>query len=798
MRLLLFFLLLAGTASFAGAQTPLSGTLTDARTGEPLSFATLKAEPSGEGMVADVDGHFTFPVPAGTTRILVSFVGYNTRTLLPAAFSQNRKITLEPDGKTDLAEVQIRPDDRKVRRLISLASRARDSYNPELRKEYQCRMYYKMTFDLGASKSSDTGVLTGLDSFNARQHLLVTETYSRRFFRRPALLNEEVVATRFSGLKSPLFTNLITQVLPFHINGDFVRLNEKDYPNPIAAGFDARYRFAIQEELLRAGGDTLWAIRFWPKPAFDGLRGQLYLNADGYVVEQMRAEAVDTVLGHLTRMDIQYRKDEAAGWVPDKLNYILDWYSPATKKTQISARGTSRIDSFSASLPAGFKFDRAHTATLLPGAEAQTDSFWTPHRSDSFTVKDAETYRFDDSIAAEIGMDKIVGNVTSLSRGLVPLGPLEIDLQRIYSYNRFEGSRYGLGLQTGDSISRWFTLGGWAGYGVKDGRWKWGGAATISFDRYKEQQLQLRYDNDLRDPGRFRLSKDLSPDYLRQYLLQRADAFEALTLTLRNRMGFFSTELEAGAERVTPRYNYRFVADGIAATRFEAKKAALRIRWAYGERRAMSFGRYYELGTRYPVVYATVQGGEVKSIAGDGTNRNTPFVQVLAGVHFQTHINRLGKESLFVQGGKTFSDGPLPIGYLFAGNGYRLGDVALYSFGGFYTLRPYEVYSSSFASAHLRHEFDFKLYKQKHSAPALVLGGNYLLGSLSRPEVHQDVAFFTPQKGYGEVGLALHDLLKYNYLNIAYLTIHAGYYIPVQGNNILRRGAAVVGLGFTL
>ena len=185
-------------------------------------------------------------------------------------------------------------------------------------------------------------------------------------------------------------------------------------------------------------------------------------------------------------------------------------------------------------------------------------------------------------------------------------------------------------------------------------------------------------------------------------------------------------------------------------------------------------------------------------MAGDGRSKTTPFAQVLAGIQWETHLNRLGKEQFLIVAGKTFSDGPLPLSYLFAGNGYRLGTASFYSFGAFYTLRPYDIYSSTFASLHFRHEFDFKIYKSPRSAPSLVLGANYIMGSLDRPEVHRNISFFTPNTGYGEAGVALHDLLKLNYLNLAYLNVHAGYYVPLQGTDILKRGAVVVGLGFAL
>ncbi|MDO7884506.1 TonB-dependent receptor domain-containing protein [Hymenobacter cheonanensis] len=62
----------------------ISGTITDATTGKPVSYATVNVinpatnSPVNGGVAGD-DGKFVLPVPAGTYRIEVSFIGYTTQ-----------------------------------------------------------------------------------------------------------------------------------------------------------------------------------------------------------------------------------------------------------------------------------------------------------------------------------------------------------------------------------------------------------------------------------------------------------------------------------------------------------------------------------------------------------------------------------------------------------------------------------------------------------------------------------------------------------------------------------------------
>ena len=68
--LLLFGLLLAAQSVFA--QRAVSGTITDAETGDPLIGAYVVAKGTSSGTVTDFDGKFAFTLPEGVTALEVS------------------------------------------------------------------------------------------------------------------------------------------------------------------------------------------------------------------------------------------------------------------------------------------------------------------------------------------------------------------------------------------------------------------------------------------------------------------------------------------------------------------------------------------------------------------------------------------------------------------------------------------------------------------------------------------------------------------------------------------------------
>ncbi|MEM6286054.1 MAG: TonB-dependent receptor [Bacteroidota bacterium] len=85
MRTPLLLALLLAAAPLAAQTGTVSGTVTDAATGDPLPGANVRIADTGTGAATDIEGRYRVPgVPAGEARLVASFVGYTADTLTVA------------------------------------------------------------------------------------------------------------------------------------------------------------------------------------------------------------------------------------------------------------------------------------------------------------------------------------------------------------------------------------------------------------------------------------------------------------------------------------------------------------------------------------------------------------------------------------------------------------------------------------------------------------------------------------------------------------------------------------------
>ncbi|RYZ50769.1 MAG: carboxypeptidase-like regulatory domain-containing protein, partial [Sphingobacteriales bacterium] len=765
MRYLLLVLLLLGPVSLRAQLY--YGRVTDAVSRDGLPFATIRIGQGKEGLVTDLNGYFRIPSSRALESLQISYLGYETFRVNQPKPGDSLLIRLSPSVNA-LNEVVFSPPYDKIRRILNRTIANRDKHNPDKYDWYRCHVYYKMLADIRLPDSAveRLSVDTSSDArsqymFLSSQHVLLSETYSIRTWQKPERLQEDVLASRLSGFRKSLFTNLITDILPFHCYTDYITLNAKDYHNPVSKGYSQRYDFNLNDEVIQ-GTDTLWILSFRPSNAtVAGLKGTVYINSKDFAIAYFLATAKDENLKRTVRLEQQYQEVKGK-WFPRQLNYILELERKESRVNMengqdedynytIILKGNSQIDSVSWERDPGFRFDRAHTVRLKEGADERHDSTWLTLRPDTLNHKEKRTYHFTDSIMEVVKIEKYLPYLEKLVEGKVPIGPLDLDLRRLYSYNRYEHSRFGLGLQTNERISKRLSAGGWAGYGMKDKEWKYGGFIEAYGDRYKDFTLRAAYEKDLSDPGRIRLHPELDRTYLRRFLMFRVDETEAWTVEIKKRFGYWTLDLGGRKEKILPRYDYAFEQENSIYTGYEATELTFGVRFAFAERRAPLFGKYYSTGTNYPVVYTRLTAGSLK------TSVETPYLKALTAVSWNKHINRVGNERFLILAGKTWSKSPLPLSKLFAGNGFRYDQGAVYAFGGMMTLYPYDLYSDQFVNFYWKHEFDWRFYKTDFSAPSLSLAHNILYGTLEQPAVHKLVSFRVPDAGYHESGILLNN-----------------------------------------
>ncbi len=757
-----------------------------------VPFATIRFDHGQNGTIANLDGKFS--ITTGLYKTLeIKCLGFRDEQInLPYNLDT---IFLTIDGK-NLEQVVVRPDREIIYDVLNKAIEQKKINNPDKYEWYSCNVYYKMLIDAKPSAIDTSREMREIQEMYENQHLLMTETYSKRTWKSPQHLQEEVKGTRFSGLKKAMYLGLVTDILPFHSYNEYITLNNKDYHNPVSTGYKTHYKFKLIDQLF-IGTDTVWQIEFHPKnKTADEMDGVVFINSKGYAISHLIAKVFDTSLKRDVGIEQEYSLVDDNGiskWFPLHLNYYISWELPAGKSKTIiyDLKGSSLIDSVSFKQRVDFKFDRAHTVKFAVEADALTDSNWQKMRPISLDHREINTYQFMDSIGNKFKFDQIVSFMNRLPEGLLHYKFLDFDLMRLLAFNKFENTRLGLGIQTSENLIKWLSVGCWFGYGTQDHKMKYGGFGELFFDKNHEFSLGFEYSKDYEDPGRVKINKEIDADYLNYLLLSRVDEVTGYTVKLKKKLGYLSLEINYKNNTIEPRYTYNFMQGSGSHTNFTDVSYGLKLRYAYAERTYPYFGRYYSNGSKYPIIFGDVTYGNISS---SGWSSN--YIKALAGIFAEKHFNRLGKEKILIKAGKIWSEKEtLPLSKLFAGTGYNgsqksVGETSsnLYLFGGLMTMRPYDFYSDAFIGGTFNHQFDWKLYNVElvshkfSSAPSIGLQYGWLSGTLTNPESQNGVVFSTPFKTYQEGGIILNNLVKLNYFNVLYLTLNCGYFTQITEN----------------
>lgn len=761
----------------------LSGTILDENTKEPLPFATIRVDNGKRSLLTDLEGRFDIPDLRAPASLDITYLGY-----LPLRYTFNGNaapglklyMSINP-GQID--EVWIRPPYEKIRYIMEKAIANKAMHKPDNYPAYSCHVYQKTIADIKwtdtmrrARKEDSSQTFLGA---LANSHLLFSETSSNRTYKKAQKIKEEIVASRVSGFKKAPFITLITDVLPFDAYGDYISLNGKDYANPIAKGWSSRYEVDLVDEVMQ-GSDTLYILSYRPKAKLqkaDLLQGQVYISTKQFAIAYFIGHNRNPRLDRTSKIEHQYQYIEGK-WFPQNLNYEIVWnrYLKDKQRNNIPLviRGHSVIDSVRFDMgPNPPRFDNAKTVIVADKALERSDSSWNDMRSEPLTTKEKGTYLLMDSLYEELKIERFVPFMEKLSEAKIPVSVVDISLDRLYTYNKHEHNRYGLGLQTNEKISPWASIGGWFGYGSFDKAWKYGGFVEAYLDPYHETSIRAGYNRDLTAPGRMFLNKEVGNAYIQSFFMDQADQVDESFIKVHTHLGYFDGEAGFAHTEQKPLYTYRFGDPATLLERVKIDEGSLSLRYAFAEKRMPVFQRYQGLGTRYPIFYASVRAGR---LATDNGHR-ARFAQALLGLSWKKHVNRIGNERLLLMAGGVASDDALPLQRLLTAWGTYEPGFPVRTFGGFQTLGLTEIYMDRFASLCWEHAFDWKVLNIKDRiVPYLGIAHNVLLPHLGDKHADYNPGLLGPPAVFQETGLLVHDLLKLNYLNLANLNLDLGIF----------------------
>ena len=676
--ILLLFVIIA---KLSISQSILRGKIFDAETNEPLPFVNVVFNDKGNGFTSGLDGDFKITTNDPILWLKVSYLGYLPQTIAINSENSNKPFSIGLIRTSyQIKEVVVKPGVNPAHRIIIAAYNNRNNNNPDKLESYRYTSYNKMYYTLDnlvAKKIRKYGIdsiITGsrfinkLDSIKKKHGFMLIETVTQKEYQSPSSHFEKVIASKVSGFKDPVVSFIATQMQSFSFYNEKITIADKVYLNPISVGSIKKYLFILEDTLFTPENDTLFVISYRPHKDrnFEGLMGQLTINSKGYAVQSVIAEPSIAVGLLSVKIQQRYERFNDSTWFPVELNTDLIFTPPdlVNKKTgtklsfQMLGIGKSYLKDIEINPKLNSK-NFSHIETVVdPHAGEHNNAYWNLFRKDSLTALELRTYRIIDSVGRKMNFDKKMRIMESLVTGRYPLGYLNLNIGQIFSYNQFEGTRLGIGLETSQKVSEYFSIGGYTAYGFDDKGYKYGGFSELTFNRKHQVRLKYSYMNDVQEVGSYSFVEDNSflfgGDNGRKMSIAKMDGIVEQRAEFSFRfLKAFKLYLSVADQKYKylSGFSYKNIATLDTLNGFNQALATAALRIAPGEKFMQTSRSILPLNADYPIFW-------VKYIKGlDAYNGGYEFDKVEVRLDKTYKWRILGKTTFSIDAGRVFEIG---------------------------------------------------------------------------------------------------------------------------------------------
>ena len=708
----------------------------------PFAAVQLQRIPQ-KGAMSDINGMIVLEdmndvFHPGDTLLLNALGYYEKRILLKDIKADNNIVALKPKA-FHLKEVTIRPKDDLGKKIIKKAIELKNINSPANISYFDCNVYNKTIMDFIPNKEfyADS-IIQKIKQKQEKRHLLISEKVSRKFFTQGVLDSDVIISNRVSGFSNPEIEDMNINVQPFHFYYPVITLYENNYINPINNSGLSNYNYFLKDTIIY-NDDSLFVIEFTPKSINKSLlKGVVHISSSSYSIVNVSAEPLIKELAVL-KIEQGYKKINNQ-YLPSQLNYELTLKKYPNKKNGLSIKSHSIISDYI------FTSEKPEKKTIekIPMDDARTTDL---------SNKEKETYLWTDSIGKIKKFDNKLHFISKLSNSRISFKKIDFDLSEL-SNNPHEDYRIGLGVYTNENIFKTQELGGYIAYGTKDKRIKYGAQYKWTIPAFK-MSIKGHYKNDLLESGSFNY-QFRQRNMLREMVKDSLNRIEQIGLSIQSKWKHFNFSFGVNNEEVKD----DFYKSGTLT--FTEIVSSIKVNLNKGNNSNMASQNI----NKYPIVNIDHATGTKWFKGYDNYHR------INLNINYDFYLNRIGKENLNISLSKVLFSRPLPYYKLISGYGYLSKEIPFYIKNHFQTMTPYAFTHTKSIVMYYKHQFIKSLFYSKYSEPKLHLTTSAGYGSLTK-----NYLFKTFNRGYYESGIIIENLLKINYLNVAYIGLGAGGFI---------------------
>lgn len=778
------------------AQFQINGIVNDANN-KPLPFATISTS-NQQHTITDVDGKFILDIAPGVTTFSVSYIGFETTTVNLTSNKKYYAVALfqKTDNLQEVVIANESPASIIIRKVIANKSKN----NPQTKlKSFEYKTYNKLI--VTASPDSidgriDTSAVykdlkkkrTNIDSSDYKfkeiinkQHLFQTEKISQYQFNNRKL-KETILGTKMAGFKSPVYEIIAFNLQSISIYDSKYELLETKYESPISNSALKDYNYKILDTVAIKGRSTY--MIYFKKKKSTGLEGVLYIDTESFAVAKavMRIKGVLDISGihefeyvpeekvwfqsNTTFKIVKGKNDEDIKILGGTIQFDADTeeYNESRKKA---------ASDFTYLLSASNNYDIHYNTNpdiknpalyieIKEDAHKKPEAFWNDNRTETLDLKGQKTYQLLDSISIKKRIEKRLGFGRKIINGYIPIGPVDLDLKKVISFNNYEGFRLGLGGITNDRFSKNFRLESYTAYGTKDGILKYSVGTGFLLDKNTNTWINGSFTDDVREIAStvFAVDKRVFKIYdPRPINISTFYEYISWKTNVQTKI-IPKTEavLELSRNYIEPKFDYLYYLNGRLYSNYVMTTAMLSIVWApFSDFMQTPTGRN-ETDKRFPRFTLQYTQSLPDVLQNDFT-----FSKIDFKTEYEKKYLNGQKTTVLLQGGYALGDIPLTHLYNTAPNNLTketlIQRVTFSGRNSFETMYFNEFFSSEYVMFQIKHGFErVKLFRKVR--PSLVLVSRMAWGDMKNPEQHVGPIYKTLTQGYFESGIELNKIYK--------------------------------------
>ncbi len=729
--------------------TKIRGKVVDKNTKELLSFVGIAFKGTSIGTITDSKGEYFLETRNATDSLTFSFLGYYPKTVkIKKGVYQEINVELEPQS-IELEGVVVMPGENPAHPILRKIIKNKKKNNPFKLGSYAYESYNKVEVDLNNVDDDmkkkkifnqfqfvfnyvDTNAITG----KTYLPIFISETISDYFYQSDPKLEREVIkATKISGVNNESvaqFTGKIYQEV--NIYDDYITVFDQGLVSPIANAGLFYYKYYLIDSMF-IGNKWCYQLSFKPKRKMEPtFTGDFWVNDSTWAIVKAQVRLAENVNLNFVNDIVataEYSLVNDTLWFPKNVSLFID-FNLTDKTTGFFGRKTTSYNNIKINQPLPEELaSNPNNVILKDSALKQDDQFWATTRPFELTPKEANIYAMVDSVK-QVPMYKTFVDIINMFVnyyyvvGYIEIGPY----YKTYSFNEIEGNRFRVSGRSSNKFSTKTMISGFAAYGDKDERFKYGLGVLYMINKNPRESVNLEYKNDIEQLGQSPYA--LTEDNIMTSVLRR-NPNNKLTL-IKELSGFyqkewwngFSNTLNFSYKSIYPTGFIPFNKNGIPLyDKLTTSSLTLNTRWQKEEMFVYGEFERTSLGSDYPEINFEITGG-IKNVFGSQFN----FAKLHFNYYHKITLNPFGYARYIIDAGKIFGKVPYPLLQLHEGNETYAFDRYAFNMMNYYEFAS-DQYASLFVEHHFQGFFLNRIPLMRRLKWREVATGKFLIGTIS-------------------------------------------------------------------